>query len=99
MVNIILKKTHKQMDTKWTNEKSFSFHGNNISEDLIDLINSNLAEIPATKNSGTLKFTLNDKNGHFFATMNHDAQKYREEDYTVCILDTMESLGWTFRFQ
>merc|ERR1712038_1715557 len=40
--------------------------------------------------------------GHLW-TLRHPYEsrraKYREEDYTVCILDAMESLGWSYKFQ
>jgi hypothetical protein len=31
--------------------------------------------------------------------MNHDHQKYHEEDITVAIMDIMEILGYSFKFQ
>ena len=31
--------------------------------------------------------------------MNHECQSSHEEDIVVAILDKMEMLGWTFRFQ
>eukprot|EP00551_Chaetoceros_affinis_P001828 CAMPEP_0203635472 /NCGR_PEP_ID=MMETSP0088-20131115/2248_1 /ASSEMBLY_ACC=CAM_ASM_001087 /TAXON_ID=426623 /ORGANISM="Chaetoceros affinis, Strain CCMP159" /LENGTH=113 /DNA_ID=CAMNT_0050489369 /DNA_START=62 /DNA_END=403 /DNA_ORIENTATION=- len=85
------------MDTRVTNEKSLSFHGS-ITQDDINLINNRLATISAAGKSGTPQFQMN-QFGHYSYTMNHDAQKYREEDYTVCVLDAMESRGWTYKFQ
>lgn len=40
-----------------------------------------------------------DRLGHYCAEMNHDYQKYHEEDAVACVLDVMEEQGWTFRFQ
>ena len=40
-----------------------------------------------------------DAAGHYEAIMNHNFQKYHEEDAVVVILDAMEEFGWEFRFQ
>jgi len=62
------------------------------------MINSRLASISNVGKSTTLQFAL-DGQGHYAAQMNHDAQKYREEDFLVCMCDCLESLGWNFKFQ
>lgn len=39
------------------------------------------------------------KDGHYYASMNHNFQKRHEEDAVAEILDVMESMGWDFKFQ
>jgi hypothetical protein len=100
MPNIILKKTFKIKPSGFqvATEKSFSFHGT-MTKELIDEINHVF--------QSTLRFTLNsnkplfrmDCYGHYSAVMNHDCQKYHEEDLVVAILDIMERNGWMFKFQ
>lgn len=100
MPNIILKKTFKIKPAgfSYATEKSFSFHGL-VPKPLIDEINRVFATaITFTKGANKPRFRL-DVYGHYFAEMNHDCQKYHEEDLIVLILDVMETMGWTFKFQ
>ena len=100
MPNIILKKTFKVKPSGFqvATEKSFSFHGS-VDETLIGRINSVLGNsIHFTKGSNQPQFRM-DSFGHYHAVMNHNCQKYHEEDIIVAILDVMETFGWTFRFQ
>ena len=48
--------------------------------------------------AATFHFAM-DAHGHYFASMNHGTQKHHEKDIVVMILDAMETLGYTFRFQ
>lgn len=99
MPNIILKKTFKIKPAGFqvANEKSFSFHGA-ANPDLIHAINQKLSSLRLHGNSRRIAFSLNGS-GHYGCAMNHDFQKYHEEDAICCVLDVMELLGWTFRFQ
>lgn len=99
MPNIIMKKTFKIKPSGFQikAEKSFSFHGQ-VTQDLINAINIRLQVIRLVKSANQLQFSL-DSFGHYRAEMNHDYQKYHEEDAVVSILDVMEILGWTFKFQ
>jgi len=99
MPKIILKKTFKVKPGgfKVANEKSFSFHGA-ITPDMIGVVNQKLACLRLTGGANRIAFNV-DQYGHYFCPMNHAFQKYHEEDAIVCILDAMEILGWTFRFQ
>lgn len=65
---------------------------------MIQRINRRLASIRNTGTAKTIQFRV-DKAGHYSAEMNHDYQKYHEEDAIVAIIDCMEELGWNFRFQ
>lgn len=98
-MNIILKKTFKTKPSGFqvANEKSFSFHGS-VSPEMIRFINSKLTQLRLAGTANPLSFSM-DKTGHYSAYMNHDFQKYHEEDAIVAILDVMEGLGWQFRFQ
>lgn len=99
MPTIILKKTFKIKPSGFqvAAEKSFSFHGG-VQPDFIHAINQKLGSLRLHGNSQRLNFALN-STGHYSANMNHDFQKYHEEDAIVGILDVMELLGWTFKFQ
>jgi hypothetical protein len=99
MPNIILKKTFKIKPSGFQvkAEKSFSFHGQ-VSADMITAVNQRLGALQLAKSSNRLHFNM-DPFRHYFAEMNHDFQKYHEEDAVVAILDVMEILGWTFKFQ
>ena len=99
MPHIILKKTFKIKPSGFqvANEKSFSFHGL-IQQNEITAINQRLALLRVSGKATTLHFAM-DAHGHYFASMNHDTQKHYEEDIVVMILDIMETLGYTFRFQ
>jgi len=100
MPNIILKKTFKIKPSGFqvANEKSFSFHGEAVTNTLIQAVNQKLASIKLAKSSKPLDF-YRDEYGHYKAEMNHDFQKYHEEDAVCVILDVMESQGYSFRFQ
>lgn len=100
MPTIILKKTFKIKPSgfSFATEKSFSFHGG-IPEDTVKEINRVLQNcIHVSKGANTPQFKM-DNHGHYFASMNHESQKHHEEDFVVAIIDVMERLGWTFRFQ
>lgn len=99
MPNIILKKTFKIKPSgfKVAAEKSLTFHGG-ISEEMIQNINNMLSTLKLFGRSNQLVFRM-DSAGHYHANMNHDFQKYHEEDAVVAIMDVMELLGWIFRFQ
>ena len=100
MPTIILKKTFKIKPAGFqvAHEKSFSFHGTAVDQTLVYNINQKLASIRYTNGASAVQFAP-DKAGHFYAAMNHNCQKHHEEDVICAILDTMEILGWTFRFQ
>jgi hypothetical protein len=100
MPNIILKKTFKVKPSGFqiANEKSFSFHGTAVTPQIISAINQKLASIKHVASARPLAFQM-DQNGHYSAVLNHDYQKYHEEDAIVSVLDVMEILGWTFQFQ
>jgi hypothetical protein len=51
-----------------------------------------------TNGANRLQFAMNNA-GHFYGTMNHNAQKYHEEDFVCVMLEAMEELGYHFRFQ
>lgn len=99
MVNVILKKTFKIKPSGFqvAAEKSFSFHGT-VTPDLIHAVNQKLGSLKLHGKSSRLVFQL-DATGHYSCQMNHDFQKYHEEDAVCSVLDVMELLGWTFRFQ
>ena len=99
MPHVILKKTFKVKPAGFqvANEKSFSFHGA-VSPVMIEAINQKLASLRLFGRSNRIVFAL-DSRGHYACFMNHDFQKYHEEDCIVSVLDVMEFLGWTFRFQ
>jgi hypothetical protein len=101
MPTIMLKKTFKIKPSgfKIAHEKSFSFHGSAVSPDLINGMNQALASsVRYTNGANRMQFAM-DRSGHFFGAMNHECQKHHEEDVICCILDTMEVLGWSFKFQ
>ena len=97
MPNIILKKTFKVTSGSYGTRKQWTFHGT-IGQNQIVFINQKLAQIRSFGSAGTLQFRLNGE-GHYFAVMNDDYQKYNEEDGLVFILDAMEEMGYNFRFQ
>jgi hypothetical protein len=100
MPNVIFKKTFKMKPSgfKVAHEKTFSFHGTAVSQGLIAAVNQALAAMHLTGKAQPLQFRRN-SNGHYAAEMNHDYQKYHEEDAIVAVLDVMEVMGWTFKFQ
>lgn len=99
MPHIILKKTFKIKPSGFQikNEKSFSLHGA-VPTNVVSAINSQLGQIRFTGKATPVKFVM-DSFGHYSFQMNHDHQKYHEEDITVAILDVMETLGYAFKFQ
>lgn len=96
---IILKKTFKYKPSgfQMSTEKSYSFHGP-VTSDMADYINSKLRCLRLAGSANRLQFNMNNL-GHFYGEMNHEAQKYHEEDFVVVILEAMEELGYYFRFQ
>lgn len=100
MPHIILKKTFKVKPSGFSvaTEKSFSFHGA-VPQSLIDAINRRWStSLSFTPGANTPQFRL-DGYGHYFAEMNHDCQKHHEEDLIALMLDVMEKLKWTMKFQ
>jgi len=101
MPHIILKKTFKIKPAGFqvAAEKSFSLHGAAVTPQVVNALNQSLNSFKTVGAARPIQFVSDQKNGHYTATMNHDFQKYNEEDAIVAILDCMEILGWTFRFQ
>jgi hypothetical protein len=99
MPHIILKKTFKIKPAgfQFNNEKSFSLHGS-VSTTVIQGINNQLRLINFTNKAQPVAFKM-DTVGHYSFEMNHEIQKYHEEDIIVAIFDKMEILGYSFKFQ
>ena len=99
MPSILLKKTFKVKPAGFSvkAEKTFTFHGS-IQEEIINLVNQRVGLLRLAGNANKILFRM-DSFGHYAATMNHDFQKYHEEDAIVCILDIMQELGYHFKFQ
>mmetsp|Transcript_16766 Transcript_16766/g.27876 ORF Transcript_16766/g.27876 Transcript_16766/m.27876 type:complete len:128 (-) Transcript_16766:181-564(-) len=100
MPHIIVKKTFKIKPSGFqvAAEKSFSIHGSAVNASIVNAINQKLASLRLVGGAKPLVFQ-HDQHGHYSAQMNHEYQKYHEEDAVCAILDVMEILGWTFRFQ
>ena len=100
MPHIILKKTFKVKPSGFqvAAEKSMSLHGSAVNASVVNAINQKLASLRLVGGAKPLVFHP-DKNGHYTAKLNHDFQKHHEEDAICAILDVMEIMGWTFRFQ
>lgn len=79
------------------NEKGFSLHGS-VPASVVESVNSQLSLIKFTNKAHPVAFRM-DTIGHYSFQMNHDLQKYHEEDIIVAIMDIMEILGYTFKFQ
>ena len=96
---IILKKTFKVKPSGFAvaAEKSYSFHGP-MTSDMVTYVNEKLQRLRLSNGANRLQFAMNNA-GHFFGTMNHNAQKYHEEDFVCAMLEAMEELGYFFRFQ
>ena len=96
---IILKKTFKVKPSGFqvAAEKSYSFHGP-MTSDMVTYVNEKLQKLRLSNGANRLQFAMNNA-GHFFGTMNHNAQKYHEEDFVCVMLEAMEELGFYFRFQ
>ncbi|GFH58349.1 hypothetical protein CTEN210_14825 [Chaetoceros tenuissimus] len=99
MPSLILKKTWKIKPSGFSvkNEKNFSLHGS-FDESLISTLTSSLVNLKLTHNANPLRFILDDA-GHYKADLNHDFQKYHEEDAIVMIMDVLEIYGWKFVHQ
>jgi predicted metalloprotease with PDZ domain len=100
MQHIILKKTWKAK--AGGRDKTFSFHGQAMNEQIATHIQKYWdAMAPAgglAKTAKPLKITK--LYGKIYkADMNHDFQKYHEEDAVVAVFDAMAELGWEFKFQ
>ena len=100
MPHIILKKTFKIKPSGFqvAAEKSLSLHGSAVNPSVVNAINQKVAFLRLVSSAKPLMFQP-DRYGHYSCQMNHDFQKYHEEDAICAILDVMEILGWTFRFQ
>ncbi len=100
MPHIILKKTFKIKPSGFqvATEKSFSLHGSAVDSSVITALNQKLASLRLVSSAKRLQFQA-DRQGHYSCQLNHDFQKYHEEDAICAILDVMEILGWEFRFQ
>ena len=101
MPSVIVKKTFKIKPSgfKVANEKSWTLHGRSVTQQMVLNLNAALDSIKFHPKSNRVQFGLDQETGHYKAFMNHDAQKYNEEDITCAIMDTMEMLGWGFKFQ
>jgi hypothetical protein len=95
MPNIIFKKTFKVKPSGFqvAHEKSMSFHGSAVTAQMISAVNQKLSSIRHTGKALPLVFKMN-QHGHYAADMNHDFQKYHEEDAVCAVMDVMEILGW-----
>jgi hypothetical protein len=98
MPSIILKKEFKVTEWSISSSKTFSLHGSAVTEDLINVINQSLNGITYATKSTHVVFKR-DVNMHYSASINHECQKHNEEDVVTAILDAMEIMGWTFKFQ
>ena len=101
MPHIILKKTFKNKGSGalGIREKNFSLHGAAVTPELVHALNQGLDVVQCVGSARPIQFQMSIKNRHQTAEMNHDFQKYNEEDAVVALLDTMEILGWNFRFE
>jgi hypothetical protein len=101
MPSIFFKKTFKVKPSGFqvSAEKSFSFHGASVTPELIHAVNHCLrSSVQYTSGANVPLFRKNEQ-GHYFVALNHNCQKYHEEDTISAVLDVMEDLGWDFRFQ
>jgi hypothetical protein len=102
MPTFLLKKTFRVKDeflTK-TTQRFFSLHGSAVTDDasIVQAINQKLKSIHYVKGSNVASFKLDAKR-HYVADLNHECQKHNEEDIVAAILDVMEIMGWSFKFQ
>jgi PDZ domain len=95
--SVIFKKTFKQKGMGNVSQ-ALSFHGQGVDKAMVDTVNRHLGAIRYCATANPLKFTKDDK-AHYVVEMNHDCQKYHEEDALAAVFDAMEVLGWGFRFQ
>jgi len=70
-----------------------------VNRDIIDAVNQSFSGITFTGGANRIQFQWDKVHGHYVAAMNHDCQKYHEEDVVCAILDTFEKLGWDFKLQ
>ena len=61
--------------------------------------NHELGKLDLMEGAHRLRFKIQEESQQYVAPMNHNFQKYHEEDAIVVILDVMEEFGWTFRFE
>ena len=101
MPHVILKKTFRIKPGAFMpkTEISYSFHGVSMEKAMIGFINAKLANLHYQGKSSAPQFKWDGNIGHFWTLISNDCQKYHEEDIIVAILDVMEELGWTFRFE
>jgi len=97
---VIIKKTFKIKTSGFQAEKNFTLHGAAVTPELVNALNQGLGVVECVDTANRIQFKMSKKNlVHYTAAMNHDFQKNNEEDAMVALLDTMEVLGWNFRFQ
>mmetsp|Transcript_716 Transcript_716/g.1142 ORF Transcript_716/g.1142 Transcript_716/m.1142 type:complete len:128 (-) Transcript_716:142-525(-) len=101
MPHIIIKKTFKYKPSgfKVAIEKNFSLHGAAVTPELVHTLNQGLGVVQCVGSAKPIQFQMSRKNNHYTADMHSDFLKYNEEDAVVALLDTMEVLGWKFRFE
>jgi len=99
MPHVIIKKTFKIKTSGFQAEKNFTLHGAAVTPELVNALNQGLGVVKCVDTANRIQFKMSKKNLHYTAAMNHDFQKNNEEDALVALLDTMEVLGWNFRFQ
>ena len=100
MPNILLKKTFKIKPSGFSikAEKTFSFHGS-IAPALVSDINAKLGSIQLVRGAKPIQFAINGTTRHYAVDINHDFQKYHEEDALAAIMDVMEEWGYDFKFE
>ena len=97
MPHLLLKRTFKQKDR--SNEKSLSFHGAAATPALMTLVNEAVAmNVKYAGHSKLLTFAM-PREGHYYASMNHDFAKKHEEDAICILLDVLEENGWYLNSQ
>ena len=96
---IILKKTWAAKSNTFANEKTLTLHGRAVSEELVNEINEELADLVYTNGANEAQFAVWAPTGHYRIRLNHQCQEYHEEDIIASILGVMKYKGWTFRFQ
>ena len=98
--HIIFKKTWKIKPAGFqvANEKSFTFHGQAMNDEIASYVQERWAKLHRINNAHKLVLTKEGAYG-YRAQMNHDFQKYHEEDAVAAVFDAMATLGWEFKFQ
>lgn len=79
-------------------EKKFSFHGASMTRQLAVLVQNAWNEIKLVKDTKPLQLRQNES-ATWYADMDHNFQKYHEEDAVAAVMDAMAMAGWKFRFQ